>query len=167
MWQLFSAMYLHPIVLQNMALPSEEQLVRCATRSESVSSLGRHRHKPRLPVSILFRLLLRGSWFVSIYTIIISLPTRSRRSRSAETESYILLIFAPDIRLCKLLYYSHFCLVFLCLKIQVFYHATLCTTQLSEKLEFYKTRNWCRTFRSKIPLEYLPIWAVFSSFFQC
>ena len=53
MWQLFSAMYLHPIVLQNMALPSEEQLVRCATRSASVSSLGRHRHKPRLPVSIL------------------------------------------------------------------------------------------------------------------
>ena len=53
MWQLFSAIYLHPIVLQNMALLSEEQLVRCATRSESVSSLSRHRHKPRLPVSIL------------------------------------------------------------------------------------------------------------------
>ena len=52
MWQLFSAIiiYLHPIVLQNMALLSEEQLVRCAIRSEGIS---RHRHKPRLPVSIL------------------------------------------------------------------------------------------------------------------
>ena len=50
----------------------------------------------------LFRLLLRGSWFVSIYTIIICPSTRSR-SRSAEAESHILLIFTTDLSLCKLL----------------------------------------------------------------
>ena len=50
----------------------------------------------------LFR-LLRGSWFVFISTIVDSPLTRSRRSRSAETESRILLIFATDLSLCKLL----------------------------------------------------------------
>ena len=50
-----------------------------------------------------FRLLLRGSWFVPIYTIVVGPPTWSRRSRSAETESHILLIFATDLSLCKLL----------------------------------------------------------------
>ena len=52
----------------------------------------------------IFRLLLRGSWFVSIYTIVVGPPpTRSRQSRPAETESHILLIFATDLSLCKLL----------------------------------------------------------------
>ena len=43
----------------------------------------------------IFRLLLGGSWFVSIYIILVSPLTRSRQSPPAETESHILLIFRP------------------------------------------------------------------------
>ena len=37
----------------------------------------------------LFRLLMRGSWFVSIYRIVVSPPTRSRGSRKVAFDSFL------------------------------------------------------------------------------
>ena len=51
----------------------------------------------------IFCLLFRGSWFISIYTVVINPPTRSCQSQPAETESYILSIFVTNLSLCKLL----------------------------------------------------------------
>ena len=104
----------------------------------AMSTLNRHRYKPPLLVSIywtwLFRLLMRGSWFVSIYRIVVSPPTRSRGSRSAETEGHILLIFATDLSLCKLLYRREY----LALRRKCY----LLWVELSSSRVVYHQRRW-------------------------
>ena len=61
--------------------------MRYTTRSENIS-LSRHRYKPPLPVSILFRLLLRGSWFVCIYTIVVSPHSKPSKPISGDGKSH-------------------------------------------------------------------------------
>ena len=92
-------MRLHPLTLQTVVLLSENNLRSIKASLWDTPQGLRVLHSVDTVINLfyslvywtwLFRLLSRGSWFVSIYAIVVTPPTRSRGSRSAETESHIL-----------------------------------------------------------------------------